>query len=489
MRNILKVAVVVIVAILLSASTYVLFFTDVIDNDEADDEAPTIDTITGDTTGTTGKITTVSVTFSDNVEITEAILYYKPSSDENWRNKSIINGSADIQIPSDSTEDWYYYIVIDDEAGNGPIGDPSTDGSTYYTITVTNPVEDLEHFVLVEEATATWCNNCPKVSEILHELYTSGTTNFYYVSMIQDYKTKAEDRLVQDYNIYGYPTVYIDGGYDVLTGTDYDSSFLDEKISNAENRDVPEIAVNVTTNIDESNNEIDVEILIDNYESETYTGRLKVYLTEKISVANYDGNPYHFGFLDFIADEEVSITSSSQKKVTKSYDISDIDVDNLMIIAVVFNSESIQKYSNPVDNEKPFNAYYADAADGTTVVVGGNLPPGVGITSPQFGMIYFNGRIIGTRVLNIMQLSHFNRTILFGSTKIFSVQVEDDSGIDKVEFYIDGELIDTIEEAPYNITYKKIIRSILLKKHTFEVIVYDDEGKTSSASIEFKARL
>ena len=77
MKNILKVAVVVIVAILLSASTYVLFFTDVIDNGEADDEAPTIDTITGNTTGTTGKITTISVTFSDNVEVTGAILYYK----------------------------------------------------------------------------------------------------------------------------------------------------------------------------------------------------------------------------------------------------------------------------------------------------------------------------------------------------------------------------------------------------------------------------
>jgi len=197
--------------------------------------------------------------------VTGAILYYKTASASDWNSTSILNRSVDLSIPSDSDEDWYYYVTIDDAAGNGPVGDPSTDGSKYYTITVTNPVEDLKHFVFIEEGTATWCNNCPKVSEILHELYTSGTTNFYYVSMIQDYKTKAEDRLVQDYNIWGYPTVYIDGGYEVLTGTDYDSSFLDEKISNAENRDVPEIAVNVTTNIDESNNEIDVEILIDSF--------------------------------------------------------------------------------------------------------------------------------------------------------------------------------------------------------------------------------
>jgi hypothetical protein len=307
--------------------------------------------------------------------------------------------------------------------------------------------------------------------------------------MIEDYKIKAKDRLEQDYNIYGYPTVYIDGGYDVILGTDYDSTFLREKISKAENRDVPEIAVNVTTKIDESNNKAETEILIDNYESNTYTGRLRVYLTERISIPGYDGNPYHFGFLDFIADEEVSVTSGSQKKVTKTYDISDLDVDNLMIIAVVFNSESVEKYSNPDDNEKPFDAHYADAADGIPVVVGGNLPPAVGITSPQLGMIYFNGNIKGTGILNILQMSQFKNTILLGSTKIFTVHAEDDSGIDKVEFYIDGELIDTIEEAPYNYTYKKLIRSIFLKKHTLEVIAYDDEGKTSSASIEFKARL
>jgi len=380
-------------------------------------------------------------------------------------------------------------VTINDEAGNGPIGDPSIDGSKYYTITVSNPTEDLKHFVFIEEGTATWCNNCPKVAEILHELYTSGNNNFYYVSMIEDYKIKAKDRLEQDYNIYGYSTVYIDGGYDVILGTDYDSTFLREKISKAENRDVPEIAVNVTTKIDESNNKVETEILIDNYESNTYTGRLRVYLTERISIPGYDGNPYHFGFLDFIADEEVSVTSGSQKKVTKTYDISDLDVDNLMIIAVVFNSESVEKYSNPDDNEKPFDAHYADAADGTPVVVGGNLPPAVGITSPQLGMIYFNGNIKGTGILNILQMSHFKNTILLGSTKIFTVHAEDDSGIDKVEFYIDGELIDTIEEAPYNYTYKKLIRSIFLKKHTLEVIAYDDEGKTSSASIEFKARL
>ena len=62
MKFILKVAVVVVIAILLISSAYLTFFTE--NNNEKDTKAPTIDSITGDTTGTTGKITTIQVTFS-----------------------------------------------------------------------------------------------------------------------------------------------------------------------------------------------------------------------------------------------------------------------------------------------------------------------------------------------------------------------------------------------------------------------------------------
>ena len=483
----IRIIAIVLIVILLSASAYVVYFNG--DNEEKDTEDPTIDTITGDTTGKTGKITTLSVAFSDNIEVTNATLYYMMANENEWMYTSILNRSVDLSIPSDSDEDWYYYITIDDAAGNGPIGDPSTDGSSYYSITVSNPVEDLQHFVFIEEGTAQWCTYCPKVAEILHDLYNAGNNNFYYVSMIQDYTTNAKDRLEQDYNISAYPTVYIDGGYDVVVGTDYDISILEEKISTAEDRNVAAISLNLSAEIDESNNIVETEVTVENYESQSYEGILKIYLTERISIANYDGDPYHFGFLDFIADEDISIESGGQKEVIKTYDVSNLDVDNLMIIAVVFNSESTTKYSNPDGNEKPFDAYYADATDGTLVVAGGNLPPAVGITSPQLGMFYLNGNVIGTRLLNAFQMSHFNQTKLFGRTKMFSVQVEDDSGIDKVEFYIDGELVVSIEEEPYEYTYTKFMRTVLMKQHTFEVIAYDDEGKTSTANIEFKARL
>ena len=101
---------------------------------------------------------------------------------------------------------------MNDAAGNGPVGDPSINGSVYYTISISEEEVDFVHTVFVEEGTATWCSNCPTVSGYIHELYTSEDYRFYYVSMIDDKNTKAEDRL-DEYNIIGYPTVFIDGGY------------------------------------------------------------------------------------------------------------------------------------------------------------------------------------------------------------------------------------------------------------------------------------
>ena len=480
MRFNLKIAVVIVIVILLASSAYVIFY--IFNENETDNDAPSIDYLTGDITGTTGKITTIDITFSDNIEVTEAILYYKPSSDENWRNKSIINGSAAIQIPSDSTEDWYYYVVIDDEAGNGPIGDPSTDGSTYYTITVTNPVEDLEHFVLVEEATATWCENCPTVADILHEMYESNQYNFYYVSLVEDKNSKAHDRCEQDYNIWGYPTVYIDGGYEVIVG-DQDKSVFEEKISYAQNRDVPAISLEISAELDDATNQSAITITLDNYESETYTGVLRVYLTEKISWPNYDGEAYHFGFIDYIIeDEEVSIGSDGQKIITQSYDTSMLDVDNLMIIAAIFNTESTTKNSQPPD-ANPFDAYFADACDGTSVVEGGNLPPEIGISSPIPGKIYMRGHqtpgilsLIKYRLSN----SSLNSTFLFGKMTIIAQAEDADSGIEKVEFYLDDVLMETVENEPYEWTWKRLS----FGKKTITVTAYDTEGKVSSASMD-----
>jgi hypothetical protein len=79
---------------------------------------------------------------------------------------------------------------------------------------------------------------------------------------------------------------------------------------------------------------------------------------------------------------------------------------------------------------------------------------------------------------------------LYGE-KIITVSASDDTGIEKVEFYIDGNLLYNDTEAPYEWSFKKInkVRSLLMKTHILEVRVYDDAGKQSSASLQFKARI
>ncbi len=489
MRNILKVAVVVIVAILLSASTYVLFFTDVIDNGEADDEDPTIDTITGNTTGTTGKITIVSVTFSDNVEVTGAILYYKTVSASDWSSTSILNRSVDLSIPLDSNEDWYYYVTIDDAAGNGPVGDPSTDGSVYYTITVSEENEEFVHTVFIEEGTATDCRYCPNVGKILDALYESNDYNFYYVSLIEDASEEASNRLKNEFNTYGNPTVYIDGGFKVIRGGLNEEDMYAEAISVAESRNVPKIRVTVNAEYDNNTNEILCVAEIENKEAETYSGNLRLYLTEKISSSwnDYDGKKYHFAFIDYIINKDISIDSDGKKSYQETWDASDLIPENLMIIAVVFNSESVGQFANPPDGN-PFDAYYADAADAAEVVEGGDLPPEVGIILPQQGKMYFRGKPI----LEFLYKNRLlNKTRLLGKITI-TAYATDDSSVDKVELYIDDELISTLEEEPYEwsfrslSTFKKILPPYI---HTVMVKAYDDSGKISTDSIEIWARL
>jgi len=178
------IAILIAIAIIIS-SAYVVLNIDINEEDK-DVQPPTIDSLTGNTTGTTGKITAITVTFSDNENVTEANIYYRSQNEKNWRSSSIINGTFFIPIPKNLLDNWYYYIAINDEAGNGPVGDPSINGSKYYVIDISRPKIDLEHKVFLEEATATWCSNCPDIAEILHNLYDPVNPRFYYISMVED---------------------------------------------------------------------------------------------------------------------------------------------------------------------------------------------------------------------------------------------------------------------------------------------------------------
>lgn len=305
--------------------------------------------------------------------------------------------------------------------------------------------------------------------------------------MIEDMSAKAHNRLYDAYNIYGFPTVYIDGGYRVFVGGGDKKSTYEAAIKEAQSRAAPEIRITMDAQYDNATNEIVTDILVESNESGTYTGYLRVYLTEIISrwvnpYKAFDGNtkPYHFGFIDYFVEKDISIsgksnaTFSDRKKLT-DFAVSDLVPEEIMIIAVIFNSQAVTAFSNPPDGNE-FDAYYADAANATILVQGGNLPPTVGLNLPEPGKLHLFGKPIFKTI--------FKRTVLVGKTKI-TATAEDDLGIQKVEFYIDNNLKSTDTQAPYEYSLKKVkaIRH-LIRQHTLKIIAYDIDGKTASVEIK-----
>ncbi len=327
---------------------------------------------------------------------------------------------------------------------------------------------DITHYIFVEAGTTVCCQSCAQVHIFLDEFYESGQYPFYYVSMpIQN--NKAADYLT-NYNIYGYPTIYFDGGYEVIMGAGDWNSIFREKISSTLSRNVSKVLVNVTAVWDENNDEINVNIIMNNYEEDIYKGKLKVYLTEIVSTKWQGDQPYKYAFIDFIINQNIEILPDQNNTISKKIDSSEFDPENLMIFAVIFNSEKNIGYSYP-PNEKKFDAYYSDAADTTLIVKGGNLPPMVGISTPTIGYLHYFG--VAKRT------SFLGKTILLGRTNIVA-EASDDLSVQKVEFYIDGNLMETLIEEPYEWKWHRLT----IGKKTISVKAYDDEGKTSTANLE-----
>lgn len=393
MNTPVKVVIVVAVLVVLVSSGYALLLNGLTqDNDELKDTfVPTITFIAGDLIGDAGSTITITTTFFDNVAVTSAKLYYRPATALAWSSKSILSGSANLSFPDGSNESWYYYVTVDDAASNGPIGDPSSDGSSYYTITVMDPpmyppdddgnnTQNYSRFVFIELGTKIVCSECPKVSVILNDLYNSGDYPFYFVSLPLD-NPKALAR-INDYNIWGYPTVYIDGGYTTLVGSSIQKSDFEKNIKFAAERITPLIFIRTTTHWGSQTNIISINLDVENHEASDYQGRLRVYVTEFISTKWQAGTPIHFSFLDFLVNQDVQIPANDHLSINKTLSASDLDPENLMIFSALFSAEKQTGYSQKPD-KNPFDAHYVDAVNATRVVQGGNLPPEVGIQTPS----------------------------------------------------------------------------------------------------------
>jgi len=336
--------------------------------------------------------------------------------------------------------------------------------------------QEIKHIVFIEEGTATWCSNCPEVADVLHELYDPEDPDFYYVSMVEDRNSKAHDRLYDDCNILGFPTVFIDGGYSVIIGSANFKSLFEDKLSDASSRNTPKLYLNAYAEWNENKSELKSTVTVENKEQDTYDGHLKVYVTEINSKwSDWNGNPYTYSFLDYAMDKEIELEPDENETFSSTWDGSAPDVypENLWIIAVIFTKESTQQFSDPPDDEHPFDAYYADAADAARVSEG-NLPPSIGISSPKEWMRYILGKETRKTLLG--------KTMLIGKIPI-KATVQAESGVDKVEFSVKGlfgEDNGVVTKEPYEWMWE----SFAFGRYTITAKVYDNEGRTTSNSID-----
>jgi hypothetical protein len=278
---------------------------------------------------------------------------------------------------------------------------------------------------------------------------------------------------LNEYNILGYPTVYIDGGYKVLMGSNVPKSDFEKNITAAASRIVSNIFVNTTANWDNHTNIITVHVRAINRETSIYSGRLRVYVTELISTKWQAGTPEHFSFLNFLMNEDVQISGNGNISLVKTMNASGLDPEDLMLFSVFFNAEKYTGYSQPPD-KNPFDAYYVDAVSATRVVKAGNLPPEVGIQNPSVKYFHRLGKPVRKTLTG--------KTILQGKTTIIA-SAHDDSTIKKVEFYVNGKLMATVTQEPYQWTWHKFT----IGKRTISVKAYDDSGKVSTACINVAA--
>ncbi len=239
---------------------------------------------------------------------------------------------------------------------------------------------DFTHTIFSEFGTATWCGYCKYAHAALKKIYASSDYPFNYVSFVCDKNDDAYWRALVQYNLYGYPTVWFDGGYEVdVGGSSGSESAYRASITSCGNRVVEDIDIDLSATW-LGGTEVQIDVTVDNNEATTYGGYIRVYITEIASSMGWrdtGGYLYTFPFLDYAFNQTLSITSGGSWSDSMTWDgashgYSSVTEDNLMIFAAVFNDQWNQGYSYP-PSSNPFDAYFVD--ESISYRVGSNRAP------------------------------------------------------------------------------------------------------------------
>ena len=272
-------------------------------------------------------------------------------------------------------------------------------------------VDDMTHVVFAEEFTATWCVYCPSAAENLMKVYEDVPNepyyhdHFFFVALITDVNDKADDRMGDYPDVTGYPTVVFDGNDEKVSGGQSDTSGYEQAIDTTGQRDDTDISLNI--HMDHLGaDKLDVTVGMTWNEdaslgNPTFNGFVRAYIVEKISrYDNYDGDPYHFGFLDYAFEQSVELNpheelvlntvwTGGDHQDSNGNDFSDIDYENINIFVAFFNDESTSsdKYSlqsafaiPPVIEIEPF-----EGVQGGTIELQGSVVS----KKSQVGKVYY----------------------------------------------------------------------------------------------------
>lgn len=243
--------------------------------------------------------------------------------------------------------------------------------------TLTN---DFSHTVFAEYATTTWCPNCPPASGGLYKLYTSDEYDFHYVTLISDVNPNARNRTWLGYFNVAIPAVYVDGGVSNLIGSagsvNATAALYEVLISESgERSDVADVSLDSSATWD-GNAKMSITITVTNNQNKFYIGFLKSYVSEIESRWNdIDGDPYHYGFLDFAVNTFIFLGPGKEKTITVEWDgaadhrgltFEDITQDNIEIATSLFHWRPHLKtgYESTGYTQK-YLAFYVDESTAT----------------------------------------------------------------------------------------------------------------------------
>ena len=234
----------------------------------------------------------------------------------------------------------------------------------FFTFTPSAEISDEQftHTVLAEEFTATWCVYCPSAAENLMLIYEDVPgepyydDNFFFVALITDVNDKADDRMDDFPDVTGYPTVIFDGNDEKVSGGQSSTANYEQAIDNTGQREDTDISLEIEmSHLGDDRLDISISMIWNedgSFGDPTFNGYVRAYIVEKISrYNNYDGDPYHFGFLDYAFDQGVELEPREKQSLSTVWtggdqqdkngnDFSDIEYENINVFVTFFNDES-----------------------------------------------------------------------------------------------------------------------------------------------------